>query len=193
MLLCILLSSCAVKKNAPSIDTYTIKNQTFSTLEIKTQNFPDKILKIAKPISTKNIQSNRILYSKNKYDRDAYAYGRWSDTPNIMLQNNFIYSIGQNHIFKAVLLNSSNAKTDYILESYLYDFYHDFLIPNRSKAVIRLGVHLIEKESKKVVASKLFSLSKQAKSENIQGGVEALNSVTNELTQELINWLKKVK
>lgn len=191
ILMSILISGCAIKKMTPPIDTYTIKKHTLHTTKTKKQKFTDKILKIALPISTKEIRSNRILYSKNKFDRDTYAYGRWSDTPNKMLQNNFIFTVGQSGLFKAVLLKSSTAKADYILESRILDFYHDFSTKEHSYAVIKVEAHLIDRQSRKVVASKYFTLSKEAPSNNMQGGVIALGRAAETLSKELVAWLNQ--
>ena len=161
-------------------------------IEVKNKAFFNKILKIEKPTSTRDIESRRILYAKKSFERDAYAYGKWSDTPNVMLQKNFIYALGESKLFKTVLLKRSFAKADYILESNLDEFYHAFVTSEASVGVITLEAHLIDSQRKKVIASKRFSLVKDAPSQDIKGGVEALNNASNALTSELIVWLKSV-
>lgn len=192
ILLSFLLSGCSFKNNTPSIDTYTLKNSKVNVIEVKNKAFFNKILKIEKPTSTRDIESRRILYAKKSFERDAYAYGKWSDTPNVMLQKNFIYALGESKLFKTVLLKRSFAKADYILESNLDEFYHAFVTSEASVGVITLEAHLIDSQRKKVIASKRFSLVKDAPSQDIKGGVEALNNASNALTSELIVWLKSV-
>ncbi|MBU1667855.1 membrane integrity-associated transporter subunit PqiC [bacterium] len=188
----LLLSGCAFKNNTPAIDTYTLINNKVGMMEIKNKKFSDKTLKVEKPTSRRDVQSTRILYAKKSYERDAYAYGRWSDTPNVMLQNNFVYALGESKLFKTVLLKRSSAEADYILESNLDEFYHAFVTPESSVGIITLDVHLIERQKKKVIASKRFSFAKDAGSQDIKGGVEALNNASTVLTRELIVWLKSL-
>ncbi len=188
----LLLSGCVFKNNTPAIDTYTLTNNKVGMMEIKNKKFSDKTLKIEKPTSTRDIQSTRILYGKKSFERDAYAYGKWSDTPNIMLQNNFVYALGESKLFKAVLLKRSYAEADYILECNLDEFYHAFVTPESSVGIIMLEVHLIDAQQKKVIASKRFLITSDATSQDSKGGVEALNNATNVLTGELIAWLKSI-
>lgn len=133
--------------------------------------------------------SRNILYQDQQYSLNAYAFSKWSDTPNRMLSNLFLTSIGDSGIFKVALPADSRGKSDYILESSLQQFHQQIDSGNISTAKIRIGFYLIETKSGKVIATREFSSSEKTASKDAKGGVQALNEAARLVNKELLAWL----
>lgn len=179
------LGGCS-SKNSQAIDIYTLKH---SEAVDKNRTTIDKTLKISLPKSTKEIRKNKILYAKTMHQREAYAYSRWSDTPNHMIEHFLVTLLNQKELFKAVIPSTSEAKAEWILESTIEDFYHSFNKENQSFGVVKIRFFLINQKDKKVISKHFFSAKVPAPSLNAEGGVKALNTALLQIGNELISWL----
>jgi len=186
--LSLLLGGCATQP-APEITSYAVAISDTDGISSGKQPVFSTILKVSIPESSSAIMSRDILYQGSDYALNAYAYSRWSDTPNKMLGNLFISTIRQSHIFKTVLPVSSRGKGDYILESTLYEFQQKIKTDNSSEARIKIMFDLINKKNGDVIASKVISSSEPARSVDVKGGVGALNKASNIIASKLNEWL----
>jgi cholesterol transport system auxiliary component len=188
ILMILMIGGCSMKSPHP-IDIFTLKNNI--TLDKKHSSiFPDKVLKIALPQSTKEIKTNKILYTKTANQREAYAYSRWSDTPNHMIEQFLVTLLNQNKLFKAVLPASSIANSDFILESNIEDFYQIFDNEKQSFAVVKISFFLIDQKDKKVIAKHSIKNRVPASSLDAKGGVEAFNNAVGQVGKKLTKWLR---
>jgi cholesterol transport system auxiliary component len=187
-ILTILTFAGCSSKNSHAIDIYTLKyhdapNQNHSL------SSSEKTLKITPPKSTKEIRKNKILYAKTVQQREAYAHSRWSDIPNHMIEQFLVTLLNQKGLFKAVIPSTSMAKSDWILESNIEDFYQSFNKDNQSFGVIKIRFFLINQKDKKVISKRYFSVKAPAPTLDAKGGVKALNNALEEIGNQLINWL----
>jgi len=188
-ILIVLLTGGCSMKTPHAIDIFTLKHNT--VLDKKHPAvFPDKVLKVALAQSTKEIKTKKILYTKTPYKREAYAYSRWSDTPNHMIEQFLVTTLNRNRLFKAVLPASSIAKSDFILESNIEDFYQLFDKENHSFAVVKISFFLIDQKDKKIVSKHTINSKVPAPSLDAKGGVKAFNDTLDQISKKLIYWLK---
>ena len=183
----IVIGGCSTTKLPPT-NAYDISIASTSGSNANTA-LTDKVIRIAIPRSTAAIMSRNILYQDQQYSLNAYAFSKWSDTPNRMLSNLFLTSIGDSGIFKVALPADSRGKSDYILESSLQQFHQQIDSGNISTAKIRIGFYLIETKSGKVIATREFSSSEKTASKDAKGGVQALNEAARLVNKELLAWL----
>ncbi|HED16849.1 MAG TPA: hypothetical protein ENI64_08585 [Gammaproteobacteria bacterium] len=184
----ILLTGCA-GQTMPEITSYAVAMYGMNDTTANTEPAFSKILKVSIPESSSAIMSRDILYQGEDYALNAYAYSRWSDTPNQMLESLFISSIRKSNVFSSVLPVSSRGRGDYILESTLYEFQQQIKPGNKSEAKIKILFDLINKKNGAVVASKEISASEPAVSVDVKGGVGALNKASITLAGKLNEWL----
>ena len=184
----VLLGGC-VGQTAPEITSYTITISGSHDVTASKQPVFSKVLKVSIPKSSSAIMSRDILYQGKNYSLNAYAYSRWSDTPNRMLGNLFISSLRKGNVFRVVLPVTSRGKGDYVLESTLYEFQQHINANNTSEVRIRVMFYLINKKNGDVVASKELSASEPARSVDVKGGVSALNKASNIVATRLNEWL----
>lgn len=149
----------------------------------------DKVIRVAVPRSTAAIMSRNILYQDQGYSLNPYAFSKWSDTPNRMLSNLFLTSIGDSMIFRAVLPADSRGKTDYVLESSLQQFHQQIHTDGSSSVKVRIGFYFIEVKSGQVKAAREFIVTEKATTSDAKGGVEALNQAALKLDLQLLEWL----
>ncbi len=185
ILVMLTLGGCS-SKSSQAIDIYTLK---YSEAVDKNRTTIDKTLKISLPKSTKEIRKNKILYAKTAHQREAYAYSLWSDTPNRMIEQFLVTLLNQNRLFKAVIPASSEAKSEWLLESTIEDFYQSFDKDNHSFGVVKIRFFLINQKDKKMISKHFFSTKVPAPSLNAEGGVKALNDALLQIGAELTNWL----
>ncbi len=187
ILVMLTLGGCS-SKSSQTIDIYTLKYSEVLDKN-RTITFADKTLKIALPKSTKEIRKNKILYAKTAHQREAYAYSHWSDTPNHMIEQFLVTLLNQNRLFKAVIPATSEAKSEWILESNIEDFYQSFDKENQSFGVIKIRFFLINQKDREVISKHFFSTKVPASSLDAEGGVKALNDALLQMGRALINWL----
>ncbi len=185
----VLLSACAGPQVSPGINSYTIAISGSTDSGAVEKPLSDKTLKVSMPDSSSAIMSRNILYQEKDYALNAYAYNKWSDTPNRMLGNLLISSIRKSNAFRVVLPIDSRGKSDYILESSLYEFQQHIKSNIRSEAVVRIMFYLINNNNGDVIASRELSAKVAAATVDVKGGVGAMNKSANLIATRLNEWL----
>ena len=187
VLLVLITSACTTAK-LPAVTYYTINvpQKTDSAAHSKKSK---AVLKIAVPRSTAAIMSRNILYQGNGYSLNAYAFSKWSDTPNRMLANLFHGMIQDAAMFRAVLPSDSSGHSDYILESSIQQFHQHLAQDGSSTARIHIGFYLIKSRSSEVIATREFVSTYKAVSTDAKGGVSALNHGSAGISSRLVTWL----
>ena len=176
----------------PAIDSYTISTSCELSQSSEQMAKHSKVLKIAMPKSTTAIMSQGLLYQKNEFIQNPYAYSRWSDSPNKMLTSLFLSCINKRAAFKSVLPSYSKGKADYLLESTLLEFYHHINPDGSSEGRVRVSFYLIESQSGEVVAINEFFSSVEAETLDAKGGVRALNEASKRVALNLSQWLSSL-
>jgi len=191
-ILMVLLTGGCSMKTPHAIDIFTLKHNTVLDKKYPAI-FPDKVLKVALVQSTKEIKTKKILYSKRPYKREAYAYSRWSDTPNQMIEQFLVTTLNQSTLFKAVIPATSLAKSDFILESNIIEFYQAFDKDKHSFATVKISFFLIDQKDKTVVSKYTINSKVLTQSLDAKGGVYAFNRALDQISTELIHWLQNIK
>lgn len=189
LLLGVALASGCASKSVPAEDLYMLQSSCETVTPLPAEPLSSKVLKIATPKSTAVIMSRNLLYQQNELMQLPYAYSSWSDTPNNMLSFVLVSCAGKSATFKSVLPSHSSARADFLLESTLLDFYHHINSDGTSEGRVSMVFYLIDLSSSQVIATRTFQQRFEARTQNAQGGVEALNSATTLLAQELTRWL----
>ncbi|BDY12096.1 ABC-type transport auxiliary lipoprotein family protein [Hydrogenimonas cancrithermarum] len=185
----LLLGGCSIKR-VPSPMTYTLNQETPALTRLRLENPRFDTIRLAFNHSTKLSESSTLYYRKAGYLHQPYAYSRWYDSVDSMLENKLLYALRQSNIARTVLPAATHADTEMVLEISLINFVHDFSKGTPSKGVVRMIATLIENRNGKTVASETFEAAVPALSEDAKGGVAALNRATDEVVVSLIMWLE---
>ncbi len=129
----------------------------------------------------------RLLYH-NPTQSYVYANSRWIATPAALLTQqlrNRIAATTQERVIK----DTSMAAADHVLHTELQEFSQLFDTVSDSRIVIGLRASLVERNTRKVLAQKDFSITKLTPSADASGAVSALSAANNQLLDELVDWL----
>ena len=185
-----LFVGCAAKTTRP-ITLYTLRGDDAAATHYA-HRFAGKTLRIMTPVSTKTIRTRKILYARMPQQCDAYAYSRWSDTPNHLIAAVLRSCLERSGIFKAVTDADSRADADLILESHLERFYQRFTAQGEAYAVIGLDFLLIDAHSRRVIATHSLRYRIPAPTPDAKGGVEAFEKGIRKSAEEVAQWLSKL-
>ncbi len=188
----ILMTAACTTTKLPPINYYTINIPASDNKKVHSLH-EQQVLRVAMPRSTAAIMSRNILYQGDGYSLNAYAFSKWSDTPNRMLASLFLNVIEDKSVFKAVLPADSRGNSNYVLESSIQQFHQQIAADTTSRASIRIGFYLIEARSGKVIATREFVSTHKANSTDASGAVRALNLGSVDISSGLIEWLSSQK
>ncbi len=191
LLLLFVVAGCATKAGHP-ISHYTLQTPSGATTA-HAKKFKHRTLQIAIPQSTLQIRTRKMHYARHPYEREAYAYSRWSDTPNALLYTCMRTFLEQSALFKAVIDANSVAHGDLLLESYIDTFYQLFKSDTKAYAVLKMHFVLIDTHTKRVLSEHSFSLKAPSPSPDARGGAEAFNKAVQLMARDLIVWLSQLE
>ena len=188
-----LLSGCTIfPKPNTAAATY---NFIADTPEKKNQ-LDQPTIKSGKKILVKHtsappwLDSQAIYYRlvfHNPFQSYAYANSRWSSPPAFLLTQQIKQKIAAetNHL---IIKDSSMATVENELHIELEEFSQIFDTLTDSRVVIRFQASLVN-NSHRLIAQRAFSIQQAAQSADASGAVNAFSIASNQLMDELINWL----
>ena len=194
------IAGCTPLQKSPgAISTYDFGVLYPSTKETATTQTPQsqhdkKSLLIADVTSPAWLDNTAIHYRlmyHNPTQTFMYGNSRWIASPAALftqqLRNQIVSQLNE-----YVIKDSSAAKTDRTLDIELKELVHVFETATDSHVVFGLRASLIERNSRKLLAQKDFNISEKATSADAAGAVSAINTASNRLIGELVNWLNSV-
>ncbi len=184
------LSGCATKR-VPPTHYYTISSVTPGIEKQRVENPRFDTLRISTAHSSRMNQSTQIYYQNKNFQREPYAYSRWYDSVDTMMQNKLLTAIKSANIAHTVLPAATSADTTMVLETDTIEFIQDFSRGGKCVAKIAMLATLIDNKTGKSHGSRLFRAKKPCRSYDAPGGVAALNDAANTITLELIGWLEE--
>ncbi len=179
-------SGCiSITKEIPSYQTYTLSLKQ----DIKKSKYIDKTIHVLEPKAINSINTKAINYSKESFEQEKYALSKWSDKPSKMLQQVIANYLVNKNSYKYITTSNIKVDNDYKLISQLVDFKHTFS-RNSSYADFSIRIYLINNKTEKVYF-KSFTYNKKTETNDAQGLVRALNSITNTFLIDLNNFIIK--
>lgn len=116
----------------------------------------------------------------------AYANSRWAASPAKLLTGR----IKDNLVSRRGIITSHDGlKADYALSMELEEFTQVFDQPDTSRVIIRLRASLIKRNKRLLLAQQSFSNEQVTPSADAAGGVAALISASDRVSDELSTWL----
>ena len=185
ILLILFLSGCATK----TINSFYISTPNIDIPKLHSSKFANSVLKVSYPEGSSIYMGSRIYYTLG--DRESYyKYSRWSDSANRMILSLVVESLQKSQIFKSVIDYSSDAKSDYMLESTIYSFRH-IVNDSDSYAYLKIGFRLVDKSNNKIIKEKIFEYKEPCKTTDARGFIEATKEIFAKLSRELPLWIER--
>jgi len=172
-----ILSACVgLNKTAPNMAIYDFGLPNVSeSNQLITSRIP-----LEEITSAEGLNHNKIRYRLN-YQNPArvffYSESRWASTPSELLTGKL-----------SALSSAASQPANCSLKLKIEAFDHVFQSGDISEGIVQLNVTLIEKISKRAIASELITESTAATSPNAQGGTSAVQTASKNALAKAINW-----
>ncbi len=186
-----MLFGCSVKQ--PPVTKYAIEVTVSQDLLKVSNGCLDKTLKVAKVFSPTSLMSEDMKYAEGNNKLYNYTQAQWYEAPNRALTKEFTEALREAQIFKSVQGYKSLGRADWLLEITLEDFmqYFDKDIA-KSFVKVKYNLTLIDMKTSKVISSKTFEHTHDAKTLDANGGVEALTEALREAFKDSMNWINGI-
>lgn len=184
ILLAIIFVGCASKQQNHAINTYSLELKE-NLNKYETTNFS---IEINKSLINKSFNTNAILYKQKPLLLEKYIKNRWIDSFNLLTTQLITQSIEESKLFKTVLISPSKIKSDFVLNSYIYEVYHQ-VKENKSKAILKMKFELYK--GNKLINSYIYTKSLEIENNKVYGFVKATNTLLNKILEDLNSKIAK--
>ena len=143
-------------------------------------------LAVAAPQAGHLLSSNRIVVYPEGNVVNVYEAARWQENAPALLQSRLITGLQQSRLFASV--GSDSLPSERLLLSELRHFQSDYAT-HPPTVKVQLDVQLVSTQNRASIATQSFTTSAQSISTDIPDVVDAFGAASDELTEQLVNWL----
>lgn len=188
-LLSTLFFGCSVK--TPAVVEYRVNIEP-KVMQFHSTTCSHDSLKVAQAFSPTSLMSSKMNYALSLYKQFSFTQSQWAESPNRAITDEVVRYIKASNIFKNVQSSQSRTLNRYLLEVHIEDFMQYFSEDEKhSFAHVRIFFTLIDTKVSQVISSKSFFSKVEAKTNDAQGGVVALNSALQEILSQSLTWLDR--
>ncbi|HNQ04258.1 MAG TPA: ABC-type transport auxiliary lipoprotein family protein [Thiobacillaceae bacterium] len=137
-------------------------------------------------------QDTALAFSRAPGTRGQYQYARWSEPVARRLSWMLRQRLESAGVFQAVAPLGSGVYGDFQLNTRLVDFYHD-ATHAPGVALMLLEAELVRRADAGLVARRIFVTQVPAQSYDATGAADALGQAANQVMDELIAWLARIR
>ena len=181
---CGLLASCSPIKTAV---TNQYKLESFSAKKMAPKQIHLSLL-ISQPDAIAGYQTEQMMYTNKPFELTNFAHSAWISSPANMLYPLIIQSLQKSHYFFAIASGPDADKTDYRLDTQLFELQQNFLTkPSMVQLVAKVVITHIP--DNRVVSSRIITQSVPCPQDTPYGGVIAANKATMAFTAALSDFV----
>lgn len=182
----ILLSGCTFKQTVLDINHYSIDFKSSNKALLNS----GKSIYIEAVDVNKSFDKNSIFYTIKPYLFEEYAINRWINQPNYMIHNQLVQSLEHSNIFKTVFGLKSSIEFDYTLKTNVVSLYHE-VGKDKSYAIVKVRFNVLA--NKQILKTYIYDKKILCQSTNAYGFVVGVNKAFEEVVNDLILQLAKIK
>jgi cholesterol transport system auxiliary component len=188
------LSGCgalsSLSKAGAELDAYTLSPAIGSGAPVQGRGH----LIVELPSSASALATDRILIKPVPYQAQYLPGGRWIEPAPALLQTLLVASFQNVGGFALVGRTANGLNPDYTLMTELMDFQVEPSGPEPDPFVVRITMvmTLIRESDRRIVASRRFSTSETAASDNTQVLVGTYDRALQRLLKEIVGWTLRV-
>lgn len=151
-----------------------------------------KTLLVSMPKAAPGFNTPAQIYMRRNYVLEYYSKSQWVDTPARMLLPLLVHHLEATGLFAAILSAAFSPITgEYRLDTEIVRLQQEFLTePSEVRLVLR--VQLLDMVARKVVATRVFEVLIDARSEDAEGGMLATNQAVARVLKKLTAFLEEV-
>ena len=145
-------------------------------------------LLISQPDAIAGYQTEQMMYTNKPFELTNFAHSAWISSPANMLYPLIIQSLQKSHYFFAIASGPDADKTDYRLDTQLFELQQNFLTkPSMVQLVAKVVITHIP--DNRVVSSRIITQSVPCPQDTPYGGVIAANKATMAFTAALSDFV----
>lgn len=179
------LCACSIFPSPAPVDIYQLPPTSFK--ESTTPPTKPWALKINRPNSNVQINSQRIIVVPQANLISAYQGVRWSDSAPTITRNRIVNAFITDGRIKSISSDDRSLYSDFEIDSFLQSFQTEY-VAGVPQVVIRLDAQLIDSATRKVIANRRFEVIQPTADANVPQVVVAFGQATDKLTSQLIDW-----
>jgi cholesterol transport system auxiliary component len=183
------LSACTVlpKPKAVVVDRYTLDVPPAADTQGAPAARPAEapVLLIPRPLARADLDTPRMAYREQDYALRYFANSRWADVPPQLLLPGLIEAFEASGQYAAVIRVGSAAVPQLRMDTEVLDFSQDFR-EEPSMFRLRLRVQLLDLETRKVIAGRIFETRQAAPEASPAGGARAANAAWQALLPDIV-------
>ncbi|MFC2073706.1 ABC-type transport auxiliary lipoprotein family protein [Campylobacterota bacterium] len=186
IIILLLIDGCAIRPEAKApITKYYLEPNIKLDCTLSKNN---KTMRLNFIEGVSYVSQKNITYTKSNLVAGSYLYSKWNQSPNHLIATVLYSTLNKKNIFDNIVYENELVNTDIALNIQILQFEHKFYNAKNSTGVIALEALIYDTKTQRILASKLFTSEVEAKTNNAQGGVEALNEALGILLSKLICW-----
>jgi cholesterol transport system auxiliary component len=135
----------------------------------------DLVLEVSSPRASPGFDSSAMAYVQKRFALDYFAVHRWADSPARMIGPLLTRALEQTGRFRAVVQPSTGIPADLRLDTELVRLQQNF-IARPSQVELALRLQLIDVRARRIVATRVIAVTRQAPTDDPDGGVIAANA-----------------
>jgi cholesterol transport system auxiliary component len=181
-----ILSACSILPSPSQVNVYQLPE---SSIKSATNNASPKAisLRINRPNSNTQINSQRILVMPEANLINAYQGARWSDSAPTIVRNRIMNAFVSDGRIGSISSDDRTIYADAELDSYLQSYQTEY-INGTPQVVIRINVQLINVNTRKIISHRVFEVTQTTTGVNVPQIVVAYGEALDKLNRQLIDW-----
>jgi cholesterol transport system auxiliary component len=128
-----------------------------------------------------------MAYLEQDYRLDQFADHEWVESPSAMLRPLLVTALRGNSAFGAVSEDARGISADLRLDTLIEVLHQDFR-SRPSLARVKLRVRIVDPNERRVLATRVFSDTEIAPSDDAYGGVVAVNRILTRLLPQIADF-----
>jgi len=181
-----IMSGCINTKHAPlEIHYYTLEYDPPPF--VKANQLPYTV-KIEQFQTSPLYDSNRIIFKKEDYTRDEYAYHKWRAHPGELVSFFLTRDFSETGRFQATLYYESNLPYTHLITGVVEDFY--LQAGDSGKAVLSITVNLVDStrrnNSNAILMQKKYRRGIETKTGGPQGLANAMSTAMQQISEDIL-------
>lgn len=180
------LTACSVLPETEPVTVYQLPAP--NTQRIEGPPAPAS-LRINTPHAGIAASASRILVNPEGEQISAYKGARWSDPATALLREHLTRAFNFSRAVEQVSNDDHSLHADYHLMSDLRQFQVTY-VDGPPRAVIELDARLIDPSTRRMLASRTFTIEERLNDTDVPSVVQAFGSATDRLESELIGWTR---
>jgi cholesterol transport system auxiliary component len=185
LLLCAALSACSILPAREALDTYLLPTALQrQSVAVDATNWS---LRVLRPASGSRLAGRRIVVIPDDRLISVYKGAAWSDPGPLLMRDRLVDAILSEGRIASVSSDERSLHAEIELDSDLRAFQSEYR-NGTPVVVIRLDARLVRGDSRRIIASRSFSVEQTAATTSIEAVVDAFGAAADLIAVDIARW-----